>query len=304
MAKKGLGRGLSALMSENHTELPEQESARDGSLCKIHISDIEPNRKQPRKRFDEGALMELADSISAHGLLEPIVVRKKENGYYEIIAGERRWRASRIAGLSEIPAVIRELDDQEAALLSLIENLQREDLNPVEEALGYRDLIERFDLTQEEAAKRVGKSRASVANLLRILTHPKSVLDLVENGKLSYGHARTLLPLAEQYEESDLLSTANRIIDEGLSVRQTEALVKKMLADEPAPKQTQKDPVREEHFRRLERRISEAAGRKAAIKREKDGSGKLVLAFGSSEDLEELIKTVCGKSFFEETDDN
>lgn len=304
MAKKGLGRGLGALMSENHTELPEQESARDGSLCRIHISDIEPNRKQPRKRFDESALMELADSISAHGLLEPIVVRKKENGYYEIIAGERRWRASRIAGLSEIPAVIRELDDQEAALLSLIENLQREDLNPVEEALGYRDLIERFDLTQEEAAKRVGKSRASVANLLRILAHPKSVLELVESGKLSYGHARTLLPLAEQYEESDLLSTANRIIDEEISVRQTEALVKKMLADEPAPKQAQKDPVREEHFRRLERKISEAAGRKAAIKREKDGSGKLVLAFGSSEDLEELIKTVCGKSFFEETDDN
>lgn len=304
MAKKGLGRGLGALMSENLTELPEQETPRDGSLCKIHISDIEPNRKQPRKRFDEAALMELADSISAHGLLEPIVVRKKENGYFEIIAGERRWRASRIAGLSEIPAVLRELDDKEAALLSLIENLQREDLNPVEEALGYQDLIERFDLTQEDAAKRVGKSRASVANLLRILKHPKSVLELVENGRLSYGHARTLLPLADQYEENDLLAAANRVIDEELSVRQTEALVKKMLCDDATPKAVSKDPVREEHFRRLERRISDAAGRKASIKREKDGSGKLVLAFGSSEDLEELIKTVCGRSFFEETDDN
>ncbi len=304
MAKKGLGRGLGALMSENLTELPEQETVQDGSLRRIHISDIEPNRKQPRKRFDEAALMELADSISTHGLLEPIVVRKKENGYYEIIAGERRWRASRIAGLSEIPAVIRDLDDREAALLSLIENLQREDLNAVEEAMGYRDLIERFDLTQEDAAKRVGKSRASVANLLRILKHPKSVLDLVENGKLSYGHARTLLPLAEQYEENDLLSAAKRVIDEDLSVRQTEALVKKMLSDGIAPKKIETDPVREEYFRRLERKISEAAGRKASIKRDKDGSGKLALSFGSSEDLEELIKTLCGRSFFEETNDN
>jgi len=304
MAKKGLGRGLGALMSDNHTELPEQDTPRDGSLCKIHISDIEPNRKQPRKRFDEAALMELADSISEHGLLEPIVVRKKENGYYEIIAGERRWRASRIAGLSEIPADLRVLDDKEAALLSLIENLQREDLNPVEEALGYRDLIERFDLTQEEAAKRVGKSRASVANLLRILRHPDAVLALVENGSLSYGHARTLLPLAEQYEESDLLAAAKRVIDEELSVRQTESLVKKLLSDEPAFRTDKKDPVREEHFRRLERKISDAAGRKAAIKRDKDGSGKLILSFGSSEDLEELIKTVCGKSFFEETEEN
>lgn len=304
MAKKGLGRGLGALISDNHTELPEQESVRDGSLCTIHISDIEPNRKQPRKRFDETALMELADSISAHGLLEPIVVRKKENGYYEIIAGERRWRASRIAGLSEIPAVVRELDDEEAALLSLIENLQREDLNPVEEAMGYRDLIDRFDLTQEEAAKRVGKSRASVTNLLRILKHPNAVLDLVENGRLSYGHARTLLPLTEQYGESDLLATANRVIDEELSVRQTEALVKKLLSDEIAPKKVEKDPVREEYFRRLERRISDSAGRKASIRREKDGSGKLLLSFGSSEDLEELIKTLCGRSFFEETEEN
>ena len=201
MAKKGLGRGLSALMDDNLTQLPESEQAGDGRLMKLRISDIEPNRKQPRKRFDENALMELADSIGTHGLLEPIAVRKKENGFYEIIAGERRWRAARMAGLGEIPAIVREIGDEEAALLALIENLQREDLNPVEEALGYKDLMERYALTQEEAAKRVGKARASVANLLRILRLPKDVLAMVEEGRLSFGHARTLLPLAEQMDD-------------------------------------------------------------------------------------------------------
>lgn len=304
MAKKGLGRGLSALISDNQAELPESEATQDGSLLKLHLSDIEPNRKQPRKRFDEAALMELADSISAHGLLEPIVVRKKENGYFEIIAGERRWRAARMAGLNELPAIIRELDDEEAALLALIENLQREDLNPVEEAMGYRDLIDTYSLTQEEAAKRVGKSRAAVANLLRILKHPNAVLALVENGRLSYGHARALLPLAEQLEEDELLATAEKVIEEEQSVRQTEALVKKLLSDAPEQDAVKKDPVQTEYFRRLERRISDSAGRKAAIKRESDGSGKLLLSFSSSEDLEELIKALCGKSFFEETADN
>lgn len=303
MAKKGLGRGLSALISDNITELPENEAMRDGSLCMLHLSDIEPNRKQPRKRFDEAALMELADSLSAHGLLEPIVVRKKENGYFEIIAGERRWRAARMAGFSEVPAIVRELNDEEAALLSLIENLQREDLNPVEEAMGYRDLIESFALTQEEAAKRVGKSRAAVANLLRILKHPKAVLELIESGKLSYGHARALLPLAEQLEESELLSAAEKVIDDEQSVRQTEAMVKKLLSDEPEDTTTEKDPVQAEYLRRLERRISDSVCRKASINRGNDGSGKLLLSFSSSEDLEELIKTLCGKNFFEETDE-
>lgn len=157
MAKKGLGRGLGALISDNQTNLPEETPVpENGALRYLHLSDIEPNRKQARKRFEEHALTELADSIAAHGLLEPIVVRRKENGYFEIIAGERRWRAARMAGLNELPAIVRELDDEEAALLSLIENLQREDLNPVEEAMGYRDLIEQFSLTQEEAARRVG----------------------------------------------------------------------------------------------------------------------------------------------------
>ncbi len=305
MAKRGLGRGLSALISENRTDLPEEGSAAEsGGLRLLRLSEIEPNRKQARRRFEETALMELADSISAHGLLEPIVVRRKENGYYEIIAGERRWRAARMAGLNELPAIIRELTDEEAALLSLIENLQREDLNPVEEAMGYRDLVETFSLTQEEAAKRVGKSRVAVTNLLRILKLPKSILALVESGALSYGHARALLPLADRSEEAELLALANKLIAGGHSVRQTEALVKSLLASSEKAQEHDpaQDAIRTEYIHRLERRISEHAGRKAAIRRTEDGSGKLLLSFSSTEDLEELIKTLCGGTFFEETE--
>ena len=300
MAKKGLGRGLSALLSDNQPQLSETEVSTDGRLVQLHISDIEPNRKQPRKHFDENALMELAESIGMHGLLEPIAVRRKDNGYYEIIAGERRWRASRMAGLNTIPAIVKEIDDEEAALLALIENLQREDLNPVEEAAGYRDLIERYDLTQEEAAKKVGKSRANVANLMRLLKHPESVLAMVESGVLSYGHARALLPLAERMSEKEVLATAEKVAEEELSVRQTEALVKNLLS--PAPKSGEKpaDPVKAQYIKVLERSVSESAGRKASIKAEKDGSGKLVLSFASTEDLEALLQTLCGKHFLEE----
>ena len=300
MAKKGLGRGLGALLSDNLPDLPETEVKEDGRLVQLHISDIEPNRKQPRKHFDENALMELAESIGMHGLLEPIAVRKKENGYYEIIAGERRWRASRMAGLNTIPAIVRELGDEEAALLALIENLQREDLNPVEEAAGYRDLIERYNLTQEEAAKKVGKSRANVANLMRLLKHPASVLSMVESGTLSYGHARALLPLAERVGEKELLAVAEKVAEEDLSVRQTEALVKRMLSEDPGTAPVREDPVKSQYLKVLERSVSESAGRKATIKAEKDGSGKLVLSFASTEDLETLLQTICGKHFLEE----
>jgi ParB family chromosome partitioning protein len=204
-----------------------------------------------------------------------------------------------MAGLSEIPAIVREIDDEEAALLALIENLQREDLNPVEEAMGYRDLMERYSLTQEEAAKRVGKARASVANLLRILKLPAQVLGMVEDGRISFGHARTLLPLAEQMDGEALAVLADKVAEQELSVRQTEAMVKSLLTPvkvEPV----KKDPVQTEYFRTLERKISDSAGRKAYLKREKDGSGKLVLSYASSRDLEELLVTLCGKEFLEE----
>ncbi len=294
MAKRGLGRGYDALISDNQTGGTEA----DGNLVSLRLSEIEPNRKQARKRFDEQSLAELAGSIAAHGLLEPIVVRRKENGYYEIVAGERRWRAARMAGLNELPALVRELSDEEAALLSLIENLQRKDLNPVEEAKGYRDLIDGFNLTQEEAANRVGKSREAVANLLRLLKLPDAVLNLVESGALSYGHARALLPLAERLSEKELLAFAEKVASEGYSVRQTESLVRSLRSRQT--EQKPENPVRTEYYRRLERCVSERAGRKATIRLAEDGSGKLLLAFASAGDLEELLRTLCGDGLFEE----
>lgn len=302
MAKKGLGRGLGALMADNEPELlssaPEPGKA-DGTLLTIPVSQIEPNRRQARKSFDEASLAELADSISAHGLLEPIAVRSKGNGYYEIVAGERRWRAARMAGLSSVPAILRELSDEEAALLSLIENLQREDLNPVEEAMGYRDLIRQFGLTQEEAASRVGKSRSNVTNLLRILKLPEKALSLVRSGALSYGHARTLLPLADVCGEDALFAVAQRVSDEGWSVRQTE----KFVSDYGNAKEKQsppENPVEKEYYRKLEKKIGKKTGRKVRIRKEAGGNGKLQLFFSSSEDLEKLIKALCGDAFFEE----
>lgn len=292
MAKKGLGRGLDALLSDN--EIPENESR---GISMLKLSDIEPNREQARKKFDETALLELADSIGRHGLLQPIAVRRKSNGYYEIIAGERRWRASKIAGLSEIPAVIREADDVTASELSLIENLQREDLNAAEEARGYRDLMDRFGLTQEQAAERVGKSRTAVANLLRILKLPQSVLSLLEDGSLSYGHARALIPLSQVFEEKEVKAQAERVIADALSVRQTEQLVKLLLeGGKSVPAQS---IVSRAYYKKLEGDMSDILGRKTAIRRTSEGKGHISISFSGSDDLEVLIKSICGREFFE-----
>lgn len=297
MAKRGLGRGLDALMQDNMPDTEELQG-KSGSLQFLHISDIEPNKDQARKSFDESALAELADSISQHGLLEPIIVRARENGYYEIIAGERRWRASRIAGLTEIPAVVRNLTDEQAALLSLIENLQREDLNPVEEALGYRDLIERFSLTQETAAEKVGKSRSQVTNMLRILRLPDEILQMIQNGSLSIGHARCLLSLEETADKKTLLAIAKKCVEDGWSVRQMEAYIKSYKENPKKPKR--ENPVAADYYRKLERQISDSMGRKASIQRNPNGKGKLCLAFSSPKDLEILIRNMCGKNFFDE----
>ena len=294
MAKKGLGRGLDALLADNAIE--EKES---NGVTMLKISDIEPNRAQARKQFDETALLELADSIGRHGILQPITVRRKQNGYYEIIAGERRWRASKIAGLSEIPALIKEVDDKLASELSLIENLQRENLNPVEEARGYRDLMDKFGLTQEEAAERVGKSRVSVANLLRILKLPSSVLSLVESESLTYGHARALIPLLQSFDEEDMLTQARYIVNSALSVRQTEQYVKQLLSPKGNTRTPSKNTVSAAYYRKLENDMSELLGRKASIKQGNDGNGKLTIAFSGSDDLEALIKHICGNRFFE-----
>ena len=294
MAKKGLGRGLDALLADNAIE-----EHVDRGVTMLKISDVEPNRGQARRQFDEAALFELADSIGRHGILQPIAVRRKSNGYYEIIAGERRWRASKIAGLSEIPAIIKEADDLLAGELSLIENLQRENLNAAEEARGYRDLMERFNLTQEEAAERVGKSRTAVANLLRILKLPESVLSLVEDGSISYGHARALVPLTSVCDEKELKAHAEFIIKNALSVRQTEQYVKRVSENgSDTPVETVSN-VSRAYYKKIESDMSDVLGRKAAIKQDAEGNGKLTLYFSGSDDLEDLIKQICGSRFFE-----
>lgn len=294
MAKKGLGRGLDALLADN--DITEKEQS---GVTMLKISDVEPNRGQARRQFDETALLELADSIRKHGILQPIAVRKKANGYYEIIAGERRWRASKIAGLNEIPALIKETDDRTASELSLIENLQRENLNAVEEALGYRDLMDKFGLTQEEAAERVGKSRASVANILRLLKLPKSILSLVENDSLSYGHARALIPLTQRFDEDSILEHAEKIVKSDLSVRQTEQYVKSLLNGGGKRASSTRNNVSSAYYKKIENDMSEVLGRKANIKQDANGNGKVTIAFSGSEDLENLIKQICGEMFFE-----
>lgn len=229
----GLGRGLGALLGD---DVMKTESSGTVSLP---ISQVESCSAQPRKRFDEEALQELADSISQHGIIQPLTVRKLSSGYYQIIAGERRWRAARLAGLQEVPVIVIEADDRKAAELAMIENLQREDLNPMEEAAGFQSLIETHHMTQEEAAQRVGKSRSAVTNALRLLGLTPSVRALVENGQLSAGHARALVPLSPALQEQ----SASAIVKGGLSVRQTEALVKRLTSEKTEKKTADPDAV-------------------------------------------------------------
>ena len=220
---KGLGKGLAALLGDNVMDNPEEKSS-----LYLPISQVESCAGQPRKQFDPDALADLADSIREHGIIQPLTVRKLQSGYYQIIAGERRWRAARMAGLDQVPAIVIEADDRKAMELAMIENLQREDLNPIEEAEGYRQLMEQYNLTQEETAQRVGKSRSVVANALRLLNLCPPVRAMVEDGRLSNGHARTILPLSPALQEK----AADAILKSDLSVRQTELLVKKLTAEE------------------------------------------------------------------------
>ncbi|MBQ0037733.1 MAG: ParB/RepB/Spo0J family partition protein [Clostridiales bacterium] len=221
-ASKGLGKGLAALLGDDVMETQEEKNS-----LYLPISQVESCSAQPRKQFDPDALADLADSIREHGIIQPLTVRKLQSGYYQIIAGERRWRAARMAGLSEVPAIVVEADDRKAMELAMIENLQREDLNPIEEAEGYHSLMTQYNLTQEETAQRVGKSRSVVANALRLLHLCEPVRAMVEDGRLSNGHARTILPLSPEMQES----AATAILKGDLSVRQTELLVKKLTAE-------------------------------------------------------------------------
>ena len=276
--KGGLGRGLDALFADNSIEEIASTSA-----VKLKIMDIEPNRDQPRKIFDEDALAELADSIAKHGVIQPILVRPMPDGSYQLVAGERRWRASRMAGLTEVPVVIKELSDDEAMALALIENLQREDLNAIEEAQGIKALMDTLSLTQDEAAERVGKSRPAVANALRLLKLPDSVIALVSDGKLSPGHARALLGFKD---EQDIIETADLIIEKGLTVRDVEKIVKKRNKEPKAEKPAAR---RASYYDEVELALTDFLGRKVKVgtKPGKE-SGVLEIDFFDKDDLTRL----------------
>ncbi len=281
--KNGLGRGLGSLLADNSIE--ENSSIQP---VKLDIMDIEPNKEQARKQFDEATLSELADSIAQHGVLQPLLVRPIIGGGYQLIAGERRWRASRIAGLTQVPVIIKELTDDEAAVISLIENLQREDLNPIEEAYGFASLIKDFDLTQEEAAQRVGKSRPAVANALRLLRLPQEVIDAVREGKLSAGHARALAAIDD---EKTAIFAAKTVMEKGLSVRETEKLVKALTAEKKEKKK--KTTARNSFFDEVELSLNNSLGRKAkVVTKSGKESGTLEIDFYDKDDLARIAKVL------------
>lgn len=279
MAKKmgGLGKGLSAIFIENDSE-------NSNEAVTLRISEIEPNREQPRKDFDEEALAELSSSIMQFGVLQPILVRPIIGGGYQIVAGERRYRASRMAGLTEIPAVIRELSDDETMELAMIENLQREDLTPIEEAKGYRVLLDTYGMSQEQLATSMGKSRSAIANTMRLLLLPDDVIEMVEIEELSPGHARALLSLESKEQMS---SVANEVVRKGLTVRQVEKLVKDLQKTKPAKQK--KDGKKPSYFSEVELALSEYLGNKVVVTPSKDGKGgTLSIDFYSLDELKDL----------------
>lgn len=293
MAKKpgGLGRDFYSILDDNIMGMKE------GAATTLRISEVEPRADQPRKQFDREALQALADSIAAYGVLQPIIVRPNPNfeGSFEIVAGERRWRAAKMAGLTEIPAVVLDGDDMKIAQVALIENVQREDLNVVEEALGYQTLMDKFDMTQEEVAKQVGKSRPAITNLLRLLDLPEEVLELLRSGELSAGHARALLGL----RDPELIPLfANRAVAKGLSVRDVETMVRRQNAE---PTETLPDidggTQNKVYMKDLERRTREALGRKVKIT-QNDKKKSIELYYDDDEDMEALLTALCGKDFF------
>lgn len=275
--RNGLGRGLESLFVDNSVE------EITASANKLKIMEIEPNHDQPRKIFDEKALAELADSIAQHGILQPLVVRPLSNGSYQLVAGERRWRAARIAGLSEVPVIIKELTDEEVIEIAMVENLQREDLNPLEESLGYAYMMQELKITQEQVAEKVGKSRPAVANALRLLKLPEEIQEMVKNNIISAGHARALLGFSTKEE---MLEVASLIIKEDISVREIENLVKAAKKAPPKPKEKKK---REKFFSEVELALVNNLGRKVKIKENgKKGSGVLEIEFFDESDLKSL----------------
>ncbi len=287
MAKKSaMGRGLDAIFESNTTEPSSLVSV-------IRISDIEPNKSQPRKTFDDASLMDLSQSIATHGVIQPIVVRSSGDGFYNIIAGERRYRAAKMAGLSEIPAIVRELDDKSAAEVAIIENIQRQDLDPVEEATAYQTLMDIYGLTQEELSNRIGKSRPAIANMLRLLDLPDELLVKLKNGDITTGHAKALLGV--RYKE-DMIELADKVVKLGLSVRQTEAAVKAANAaheEQPPALPTDKDA----YAKALDKRLLERMGRRVKVSY---GKKKTVeITYTDNDDLEALLKAIAGDDIFD-----
>lgn len=277
--KKGLGTGLDVLFGASGLD-EENES----ELLILPISKVEPRIDQPREYFDQQALQELADSIAQYGLIQPITVRKLETGYYQIIAGERRWRASRLAGLKEVPVRVIEADDRRTAELALVENLQREDLNPIEEAKGYKTLIDEFGLTQEETAKSVGRSRPSITNALRLLSLSPKVLEMVEKNELSAGHARALISISDDKKQLD---AAKEVREKGLSVRKTEQLAAK-LSKEPLPEKEEDKKISVDYAVEISDLLSKSLGRKVRLTDGKK-TGKIEIEFYGADDRENLI---------------
>ena len=279
LKEKGMGKGLGALLGDDFS------ADFSAPASTIPLSQIESCRAQPRKSFDQEKLEELADSIRQHGVIQPLTVRKLSSGYYQIIAGERRWRAARLAGLDEVPAVVIEADDQKAMELAMIENLQREDLNPMEEAEGFRALVANYGMTQEEAARRVGKSRSAVANAMRLLDLSPALQELVTDGQLSAGHARALLPLSPGLRAE----AAKAVIDGGLNVRQTEQLVKRLqdrAAEEEKPEK--KEALAVDYVAEAEKSLSARLGRACRISHGKK-KGKVEIAYYGVDDLNQLL---------------
>ena len=277
--KSGLGRGFDAIFADNSVE----DISTGNSTTKVKLLDIEPNREQPRKQFDEEALSELSDSIAQHGVLQPLLVRPMPDGGYQLVAGERRWRASRMAGLTEVPVVIRDLTDAQVAELALVENLQRENLNPLEEANGYKELSDKFGYTQEKISEIVGKSRPSIANALRLLNLPEDVQEMVSNGSLSMGHARAILSLPDDKMKTDL---AKLVIANDLSVRETERIARNIVKEAPKKSKAKK---RNPYYDEAELALSEVLGRKVKITKSSK-KGALEIEFFDDADLKKLLK--------------
>ncbi len=277
--KSGLGKGFDAIFADNSVE----EISVNSGAVKVKLMEIEPNRDQPRKQFDEDALNELADSIAKHGVLQPLLVRPLLNGSYQLVAGERRWRASRIAGLTEVPVVIKELTDAQVAELALVENVQREDLNPLEEANGYKELSDKYGYTQDEISSMVGRSRSAVANALRLLSLPAEVQELVMKGQLSTGHAKAILSATDTDYQIEL---AKLVVKEDLSVRTTERLARKSASDAKTGKRAKK---RNPYYDEVELALSDVLGRQVKVTKSSK-KGSLEIEFFDDDDLKKLLK--------------